>query len=204
MLKSPFGRGVTTTVALLVGSLTFYPLQSVGETITQGPQKLEAQQESDARANAPDETETEQPVGPITPETTLSTPTEDSTDFNKPVLSTLTNKTAETMNERIAQPQHFTATAYSLRGRTASGKRVSRGVIAADHKVLPLGTRVRLDSGSYSGEYVVADTGGSVRGRKIDIWVPHNREAFRFGRRTVKLTVLNYETKAKPRAEVRR
>ncbi len=86
--------------------------------------------------------------------------------------------------------QVFTATAYSLRGRTASGKLVSRGLIAADHRVLPLGTRVRLDAGSYSGEYLVADTGGSVRGRKIDIWVPNNGEAMQFGRRAVKLTVL--------------
>jgi 3D (Asp-Asp-Asp) domain-containing protein len=84
----------------------------------------------------------------------------------------------------------FTATAYSLRGRTASGRPASRGVIAADRSVLPIGTRVRLEAGQYSGEYVVADTGGSVRGRKIDIWVPNAGEAMRFGRRPVRLTVL--------------
>jgi hypothetical protein len=38
----------------------------------------------------------------------------------------------------------------------------------------------------------VADTGGLVRGRKIDIWMPSTGEAMRFGRRTVKLTVLTY------------
>ena len=86
--------------------------------------------------------------------------------------------------------QHFTATAYALRGRTASGRPVARGVIAADRRVLPIGTRVRLEAGSYSGEYTVADTGGAVRGRKIDIWVPSTSEAMRFGRRPVKLTVL--------------
>jgi 3D (Asp-Asp-Asp) domain-containing protein len=85
----------------------------------------------------------------------------------------------------------FTATAYSLRGRTASGRFVTRGLIAADHRVLPLGTRVRLEAGSYSGEYLVADTGGAVRGRKIDIWVPNTGEAMKFGRRPVKLTVLS-------------
>jgi 3D (Asp-Asp-Asp) domain-containing protein len=90
----------------------------------------------------------------------------------------------------------FTATAYSLRGRTASGRMVSRGIIAADRRVLPLGTRVRLQAGSYSGEYLVADTGGAVRGRKIDIWVPNTPEAMRFGRRPVKLTIL---TRARPR-----
>jgi 3D (Asp-Asp-Asp) domain-containing protein len=90
----------------------------------------------------------------------------------------------------------YTATAYSLRGRTANGGAVRRGIIAADRRVLPLGTRVRLEAGSYSGEYVVTDTGGAVRGRKIDIWVPQTSEAMRFGRRPVRLTVL---TRTRPR-----
>jgi len=86
----------------------------------------------------------------------------------------------------------FVATAYSLRGKTASGRMVSRGLIAADPRLLPLGSRVRLDHPGYSGEYLVADTGGMIRGRRIDIWTPSSREAMRFGRRTVKLTVLSY------------
>jgi 3D (Asp-Asp-Asp) domain-containing protein len=85
----------------------------------------------------------------------------------------------------------YVATAYSLRGRTASGRMVSKGLIAADPKHLPLGSRVRLNAGAYSGEYLVADTGTMVRGRRIDIWTPTSREAMRFGRRTVKLTVLS-------------
>lgn len=86
----------------------------------------------------------------------------------------------------------YVATAYSLKGRTASGRMVSRGLIAADPSVLPLGSRVRLEHPGYSGEYLVADTGGAIRGRRIDIWTPSSREAMRFGRRTVKLTVLSY------------
>ncbi|HEX6044839.1 MAG TPA: 3D domain-containing protein [Pyrinomonadaceae bacterium] len=91
----------------------------------------------------------------------------------------------------VVAPTSYVATAYSLRGRTASGAPVSKGVIAADPRVLPLGSRVKLEAGSYSGEYVVADTGGMVRGKRIDIWTPTSREAMRFGRRTVKLTVLS-------------
>lgn len=86
----------------------------------------------------------------------------------------------------------YVATAYSLRGRTASGRMVTRGLIAADPRVLPLGTRVRLDHPGYAGEYLVADTGGAIRGKRIDIWTPSTGEAMRFGRRTVKLTVLSY------------
>jgi 3D (Asp-Asp-Asp) domain-containing protein len=88
-------------------------------------------------------------------------------------------------------PAPYVATAYSLRGRTASGRLVAKGLIAADPRHLPLGSRVRIEAGSYSGEYLVADTGSMVRGRRIDIWTPTSREAMRFGRRVVKLTVLS-------------
>ena len=91
----------------------------------------------------------------------------------------------------IVPPTNYVATAYSLRGRTASGRLVAKGLIAADPRHLPLGSRVRLEAGAYSGEYLVADTGNLVRGRRIDIWTPTSREAMRFGRRTVKLTVLS-------------
>jgi 3D (Asp-Asp-Asp) domain-containing protein len=92
----------------------------------------------------------------------------------------------------VMPPTNYVATAYSLRGRTASGRPVAKGLIAADPRHLPLGSRVRLDAGNYSGEYLVADTGSLVRGKRIDIWTPSSREAMRFGRRTVKLTVLSY------------
>jgi 3D (Asp-Asp-Asp) domain-containing protein len=92
----------------------------------------------------------------------------------------------------VVPPSPYVATAYSLRGRTASGRLVAKGLIAADPRHLPLGSRVRLEAGPYSGEYLVADTGGMVRGRRIDIWTPTSREAMRFGRRTVKLTVLSF------------
>jgi len=92
----------------------------------------------------------------------------------------------------VAPPTNYVATAYSLRGRTASGRPVAKGLIAADPRHLPLGSRVRLDAGNYSGEYLVADTGSLIRGKRVDIWTPSSREAMRFGRRTVKLTVLSY------------
>lgn len=99
----------------------------------------------------------------------------------------------ETLAENeVAEPQRFSATAYTLRGKTASGRPVAKGLIAADRRVLPLGSRVRLEAGSYSGVYTVADTGAKVRGKKVDIWMPSNREARRFGRRPIKLTVLAY------------
>lgn len=109
-----------------------------------------------------------------------------------------------TLLDFAAEPQTYTATAYSLRGRTASGKPVSRGLIAADPSVLPLGTRVRVEAGSLSGEYLVADTGGAIKGRRIDIWTPTTRQALQFGRRPVKLTVLALGAKSERRTRARR
>jgi 3D (Asp-Asp-Asp) domain-containing protein len=103
----------------------------------------------------------------------------------------------------IGPVTQYVATAYSLRGRTASGRMVSKGLIAADPRVLPLGARVRLETGGYSGEYLVADTGRLIKGKRIDIWIPSSREAMKFGRRKVKLTVLSYpqrKTRKTPRA----
>jgi 3D (Asp-Asp-Asp) domain-containing protein len=104
----------------------------------------------------------------------------------------VSEKTSSAKDDFEVAPQTYVATAYSLRGRTASGKPVSRGLIAADPRVLPLGTRVRVEAGSFSGEYEVADTGGGVKGRRIDIWIPTSREAMHFGRRAVKVTVLSF------------
>ncbi len=84
----------------------------------------------------------------------------------------------------------FTATAYCLRGRTATGAGVRRGIVAADRRVLPMGTRINLGAGAYSGNYLVADTGGAVKGRKLDIWMASCAEARRFGRRKVSVSVL--------------
>lgn len=91
----------------------------------------------------------------------------------------------------VVAPSTYVATAYSLRGRTASGRMVAKGLIAADPRHLPLGSRVRIEAGAYSGDYLVADTGALVRGKRIDIWTPSTREAMRFGKRKVKLTVLS-------------
>ena len=110
-----------------------------------------------------------------------------------PTVSPVGNLGSQIAEEEayVVPPASYVATAYSLHGRTASGKPVAKGMIAADPRHLPLGSRVRLEAGTYSGEYLVADTGSLVRGRRIDIWTPTSREAMRFGRRTVKLTVLS-------------
>jgi len=84
----------------------------------------------------------------------------------------------------------FIATAF-VRGPTASGIRAQRGVVAADTRLLPKGTLIRVgNAGPYSGTYLVADKGPAIRGRRIDIFVTSPEEARQFGRRVVTVEVL--------------
>src|SRR4051794_37956888 len=85
----------------------------------------------------------------------------------------------------------YTATAYSDFGKTASGEITHRHVVAADPDLLPLGTRIRIRrAGKYSGEYVVADTGGKIQGRRLDIYMPSEAACKKFGSKLVKVKVI--------------
>ena len=174
-MKSFFGRSAIIAASLLAGLIVFTATPSIADSPLSKSQAQKESKQNPAEA-----------LGKFEP-TTLTPPT-----------TAVPAKTAEEPALVAASP--YVATAYSLRGRTASGRMVSRGLIAADPSVLPLGSRVRLEHPGYSGEYLVADTGGAIRGRRIDIWTPSSREAMRFGRRTVKLTVLSYGARRTRRA----
>ena len=85
--------------------------------------------------------------------------------------------------------RYFIATAYSVEGTGASGKWPHPGTVAADRKVLPLNSRIRIyGAGRYSGDYIVEDTGGKVDGHHIDVYMPSQAEAKKFGRQRVKVS----------------
>jgi 3D (Asp-Asp-Asp) domain-containing protein len=86
----------------------------------------------------------------------------------------------------------FTATAYCKGTITATGTKPNARSIAADPRVLPMGTRIRLTGveDRYSGVYTVKDTGPSIRGRRLDLYIRDCREAVKFGRRSVRVSVL--------------
>jgi 3D (Asp-Asp-Asp) domain-containing protein len=118
----------------------------------------------------------------------LQTQTQDNQKDQNPLTEAKNNAKTGTLN--VLGGQTYKATAYCLKGRTASGGGVRRGIVAADTRVLPLGTRINISAGAYSGTYTVADTGGAVRGRILDIWVPSCAEANKFGRRSIKVAVM--------------
>lgn len=135
------------------------------------------------------------PQDQILQKTQQTTNDKDKKLVKKTVLETPATPAAEAATSTAAKSAllnrgSFTATAYCLRGRTALGHGVRRGLVAADPRVLKLGSRINLGAGSYSGQYLVSDTGGAIKGRRIDIWVPTCAEARRFGRRTITVGLL--------------
>ncbi len=91
------------------------------------------------------------------------------------------------------QKYQFMATAYSVEGITRKGTYTEYGVVAADRSVLPLGTLIRVTgAASYSGVFVVEDTGEKVDGNHIDIYLPNYREAKNFGVRLVGVEVIGW------------
>jgi 3D (Asp-Asp-Asp) domain-containing protein len=86
----------------------------------------------------------------------------------------------------------FTATAYCKGTTTASGVNVRTGIAAADPDLLPVGSVVQVDrlGDRYNGIYTIMDTGPSVQGRHIDIYMWNCNEALALGRRDAALTVL--------------
>ena len=85
----------------------------------------------------------------------------------------------------------FRATAYCLNGVTASGALVTTGIVAADPKVLPLGTWIHIEAPGYEGVYRVMDTGLKIRGSRIDIYMPSKEMALGFGIHDATVTILS-------------
>lgn len=86
----------------------------------------------------------------------------------------------------------FSATAYCKGSITASGVAPRTGVAAADPTLLPSGTVLNVATGDtkYNGVYTVMDTGPKVQGRLLDLYMWSCKEALRFGRKTIQVTVL--------------
>lgn len=84
------------------------------------------------------------------------------------------------------------ATAYTpydpgCTGITATGMRAGKGVVAVDPRVIPLGSKVYVPG---YGVAVAADTGGAIKGNRLDVCYNTLSEAFGWGRKNVTVYVL--------------
>jgi 3D (Asp-Asp-Asp) domain-containing protein len=94
-------------------------------------------------------------------------------------------------------PLVMTATAYDpgprscgryANGYTATGVKARKGVAAVDDRVIPMGTRLYIPGYGFA---VAADRGSAIKGMRIDLCYNTYREAIEFGRRKVKVYLLN-------------
>jgi 3D (Asp-Asp-Asp) domain-containing protein len=107
--------------------------------------------------------------------------TSDSEAKTKPLV-------VKTVDVRPTSSLRFIATAYSQKGKMANGQYVHSGAIAADTRILPIGTIVIIDG---MGTFIVKDTGGAIKGNRIDIYMPSISQARKFGRRAVVLKIVS-------------
>ncbi|TQR18684.1 LysM peptidoglycan-binding domain-containing protein [Psychrobacillus vulpis] len=86
----------------------------------------------------------------------------------------------------------YTASCEGCSGVTSTGidlrSNPNQKVISVDPTVIPLGSRVWVEG---YGEAIAGDTGGSIKGNKIDIFIPSKEEALQWGRKTVKVKILD-------------
>lgn len=93
---------------------------------------------------------------------------------------------------RFSRSYYMEATAYLPTDGdgqciTATGIRARHGVVAVDPNVIPLGSQVYIPG---YGVAIAADTGGAINGHRIDLCMESYHDAMQFGRRSVKVYVL--------------
>ncbi len=94
--------------------------------------------------------------------------------------------------QRVRKVLEMEATAYCAGARgvnrvTATGIRTERGIAAVDSRVIKLGTLLYIEG---YGLALAADIGGAIKGNKIDLFMESCKEAKRWGRRKVKVYIL--------------
>ncbi len=99
---------------------------------------------------------------------------------------TAVSRGGDRMNFREAK--FMQATAYTYTGyRTATGVNPAVGLVAVDPSVIPLGTRLYIEGYGYAR---AADTGGAVKGDKVDLFMEEYSQCVHWGRRVVKVYML--------------
>ncbi|MDQ0159267.1 3D domain-containing protein [Alkalibacillus salilacus] len=98
----------------------------------------------------------------------------------------------------VKETMYMEATAYTAycdgcSGTTKTGidlrANPNQKVIAVDPNVIPLGATVWVEG---YGTAIAGDTGGAIKGNRIDVFMANEADANRFGRRQVQIKILEY------------
>ncbi|MED3982129.1 LysM peptidoglycan-binding and 3D domain-containing protein [Priestia megaterium] len=114
---------------------------------------------------------------PAAPSTPAPAPAQENKSVSKEITVEATAYTAY-----CAGCSGITATGIDLRSNP------NRKVIAVDPRVIPLGSRVYVEG---YGEAIAGDTGGAIKGTRVDLFMASQSSALNWGRKTVKLQILD-------------
>ena len=87
-----------------------------------------------------------------------------------------------------ARTMKVVATAYTGYSTTSTGQKPVWGTIAVDPKVIPYGTKVYIPQ--FGRTFIANNTGGAIKGNKIDIFMNTRKECYNWGRRTIEIQIL--------------
>jgi N-acetylmuramoyl-L-alanine amidase len=118
----------------------------------------------------------------------------------KPAITKASKKVetpSRSTSEKATKEFTVTATAYTAycngcSGITKTGINLKTNpnlkVIAVDPSVIKLGTKVHVEGYGYA---IAGDIGGAIKGNKIDVFIPKKSEALNWGRKQVKIKILD-------------
>lgn len=179
------------SIAVLVALITFYvPINSWAQAEQAGLTELFNTTVIDCEA------ETEVTAASLTiEEMAMTDEAEDPPEIVEKSSEPLLNESTRdlfVLTERglpsYRQAMEVEATAYTHTGNpTFTGVYPQIGTIAVDPKVIPLGTRMYVEGYGFG---IAQDTGGLIKGEIIDLFMDTEKECFQWGRRNVKIYIL--------------
>jgi 3D (Asp-Asp-Asp) domain-containing protein/LysM repeat protein len=173
-------EGVKTTTI----SLTDKPEQPAAPTQTESTPAVEAA--------APAPTQSAPAVEAAAPAPTESAPAAEAAAPAPTESTPAVEAAAPSSKEITVEATAYTASCEGCSGITATGinllENPNQKVISVDPSVIPLGSKVYVEG---YGEAIAGDTGGAIKGNKIDVFIPSKQDAINFGRKQLKVTILN-------------
>ena len=113
-------------------------------------------------------------------------------DHNNLVVSSRGGSTSSVGGNWITMQASAYTNAPSENGgytTTAMGDPLVFGMVAVDPNFLPLGTRINIE-GYGNTVFKCSDTGGAIKGSRIDILLNSKSEAMQFGRRSIRVKII--------------
>ena len=83
----------------------------------------------------------------------------------------------------------YTSAANEGGAYSYSGQRLRDGMVAADLKLYPIGTKIFIPK--LNKVFTVTDTGSAIRNQRLDIWMNSKQKALNWGVQTLDVYILN-------------